>query len=173
MFPFSQRFQFTSSVRLAVLLCLTVGFPDATPPVLADHLPQSDQQGMSAAGAPTGKMAHMSGHMYMTSLKPAQPGDQQKADAVVEAAKTAMAPYQDYRKALADGYVIFHPKIPQPQYHFTKHEYGQRGFDRNFDPLKPTSLLYKKTPDGGYDLVGAMYTDRVDATEDELNNAFR
>jgi hypothetical protein len=30
-----------------------------------------------------------------------------------------MAPYQDYRKALADGYEIFFPNIPQPQYHFT------------------------------------------------------
>ena len=39
----------------------------------------------------------------------------------------------------------------------------------HFDPNKPTSLLYKKTADGGYKLVGAMYTDRVDATEDELN----
>jgi hypothetical protein len=30
-------------------------------------------------------------------------------------------------------------------------------------------LLYTKTADGGYKLVGAMYTDRVDAAEDELN----
>ena len=39
---------------------------------------------------------------------------------------------------------------------------------QRFDPLKPTSLLYKKTADG-YKLVGAMYTDRVSASEDELN----
>jgi hypothetical protein len=39
----------------------------------------------------------------------------------------------------------------------------------HFDPSKPTSLLYTKTADGGYKLVGAMYTDRVGATEDELN----
>ena len=169
MFPFPLRIQFSSSVRLAVLLCLTVGFLHATPHAMADNLPQSEQQSMSAPGAPNGKMAHMSGHMYMTSPKPTQPGDQQKADAVVEAAKTAMAPYQDYRKALADGYVIFHPEIPQPQYHFTKREYGLAARS-SFDPLKPTSLLYKKTPDGEYKLVGVMYTDRVDATEDELNN---
>ena len=36
------------------------------------------------------------------------------------AAKTAMAPYEDYHKALADGYQIFLPNVPQPQYHFTK-----------------------------------------------------
>jgi hypothetical protein len=112
-------------------------------------------------------MSHMSGHMFMTSLKPRQPGDQKKADAVVVAAKQAMAPYQDYRKALADGYRIFLPNVPQPQYHFTNYANGREAAHQ-FDPLKPTSLLYKKIA-GGYQLVGAMYTDRVDASEEELN----
>jgi len=113
-------------------------------------------------------MASMSAHMYMTALRALQPGDKEKADAVVAAAKQAMEPYRDYHKALADGYTIFLPNVPQPQYHFTKAEYGMEA-RRNFDPLKPTSLLYKKTADGGYTLVGAMYTDRVNASEDELN----
>ena len=113
-------------------------------------------------------MAHMAGHMYMTTLRPIQPGDQQKADAIAAAAKTAMEPYRDYHKALADGYEIFLPNIPQPQYHFTKLEYGLAARS-HFDPTKPTSLLYTKTTDGGYKLVGAMYTARVDATEDEIN----
>jgi hypothetical protein len=120
---------------------------------------KSDHQGM----------AHMPGHMYMTVLRPAKPGDQQKADAIVAAAKTAMVPYQDYHKALADGYEIFLPNVPQPQYHFTKREYGLEARSQ-FDPSRPTSLLYKKTPNGGYTLVGVMYTDRIDATEDELND---
>jgi hypothetical protein len=120
-------------------------------------------------GDQPGGMAHMAGHMYMTVLRSPQPGDQQKADAVVAAAKTAMAPYEDYHKALGDGYKIFLPNVPQPQYHFTKAEYGLEARS-HFDPNKPTSLLYKKTADGGYKLVGAMYTDRVDATEDELND---
>src|SRR5579871_1058007 len=114
-------------------------------------------------------MAHMSGHMYMTSLRPAQPGDKAKADAIVAAAKQAMIPYEDYHRALADGYRIFLPNIPQPLYHFTKVEYGLAARD-HFDPLKPTSLLYRKTPDGGYKLIGVMYTDRVDANEDEVNS---
>jgi hypothetical protein len=113
-------------------------------------------------------MGQMSGHMFMTALRPLQPGDQQRADAVVADAKIAMAPYADYHKALADGYEIFLPNVPQHQYHFTKYEYGREAHS-HFDPLKPTSLLYTKTPDGGYKLVGAMYTDRVNATEDELN----
>jgi hypothetical protein len=121
-----------------------------------------------AADEAEGGMTHMAGHMHMTSLRALQTGDQQKADAVVAAAKQAMAPYEDYRKALADGYTIFLPDVPQPQYHFTKREYGFAAAF-HFDPLMPTSLLYKKAADGGYKLVGAMYTDRVNATEEELN----
>ena len=147
------------------LLCLAVGTADVLVP-RGSHL--ASRPALAVAGIPDGGMAHMDGHMHMTSLRALQPGDQQKADAVVAAAKQAMAPYEDYRKALADGYTIFLPDVPQPQYHFTKREYG---FEATFyfDPLKPTSLLYKKTGEGGYKLVGAMYTDRVNATEDELN----
>jgi hypothetical protein len=127
--------------------------------------------GLIATGASArseADMASMSGHMFMTILRPPAAGDQQKADALVAAAKTAMAPYQDYRRALSDGYQIFLPNVPQAQYHFTKYAYGLEA-RYHFDPQKPTSLLYKKTPDNGYELVGAMYTARVDATEEELN----
>ena len=106
--------------------------------------------------------------MHMTVLRPQKPGDRDKADAIVAAAKKAMAPYADYHKALADGFQIFLPNVPQPLYHFTNYEYGREAWE-HFDPLKPTSLLYKKTPDGGYKLAGVMYTDRVDASEDALN----
>ncbi|MGA2850618.1 MAG: hypothetical protein ABSE46_16595 [Terracidiphilus sp.] len=130
---------------------------------------ESSQNGGQAAPAMSmGGMAHMAGHMYMTTLRPIQPGDKAKADAIVAAAKEAMAPYTDYHKALDDGYHIFLPNIPQPQYHFTKIENGRVALT-HFDPLKPTSLLYTKTADGGYKLVGAMYTDRVTANENELN----
>jgi hypothetical protein len=128
--------------------------------------------GLAAAardGDQHGDMAPMAGHMYMTALRSPHPGDQQKAEAIVAAAKSAMAPYQDYHKALADGYEIFLPDLPQAQYHFTKYEYGLEARS-HFDANKPTSLLYKKAADGGYKLVGAMYTARVDATEDELND---
>jgi hypothetical protein len=119
-------------------------------------------------GDEPGSMAHMAGHMHMTVLRPLQAGDQQKADAIVAAAKSAIAPYQDYHKALADGYQIFLPDLPQAQYHFTKYSYALEA-RFHFDPSKPTSLLYKKTADGGYKLVGAMYTDKMSASEDELN----
>jgi hypothetical protein len=156
----SSRVQSGPPLRRAVALCLAACFTAA-----ASHAasPPGGQQQMH------GGMAHMAGHMYLTSLRPVQPGDQEKADAVVAAAKQAMAPYEDYHKALADGYRIFLPNVPQPLYHFTKAEYGLDA-RTHFDPLKPTSLLYTKTADGGYKLIGAMYTDRVGANEDELND---
>lgn len=132
--------------------------------VLAQSWLQGIQQTSAGGGMSGGKMAHM----YMTSLRQSSPGDIQRADVIVAAAKAAMAPYQDYRKALADGYKIFLPNLPQPQYHFTNYEHGLEA-RWHFDPSKPTSLLYKKTADGGYKLVGVMYTDRVDASEEELN----
>lgn len=125
-------------------------------------------RGWQNAAKSTGSMGGMMAHMFMTTLRPLQPGDQQRADLIVADAKQAMEPYRDYHRALDDGYRIFLPNIPQPQYHFTKAANG-RAAAFSFDPLRPTSLLYKKNPDGGYTLVGAMYTDRVTATEDELN----
>src|SRR5580658_9838038 len=91
---------------------------------------------------------HMAGHMYMTTLRPIKPGDQEKADAIAADARKAMEPYQDYHKALAEGYEIFLPEVPQSVYHFSKAAYGIESSE-HFDPLKPTSLLYKKTADGG------------------------
>ena len=40
---------------------------------------------------------------------------------------------------------------------------------RSSEPTAEDPYLYKKLSDGGYQLVGAMYTDRVDASVDELN----
>jgi hypothetical protein len=139
-------------IALAIATTAAAQQPDAAKPMA-----------MGGAG-----MAHMAGHMYMTTLRPIQPGDQAKADQIVADAKTAMEPYKDFHKALADGYQIFLPNIPQPQYHFTLAANGMAAWT-HFDALKPTSLLYKKTADGGYTLVGAMYTDRKSASEDELN----
>jgi hypothetical protein len=157
---------------LSLLLCSGVGEygeqASAQPAMPAQ--PTTPARPAPAADAAPAKatMAGMSGHMYMTALRTKQPGDQQKADAIVAAAKEAMAPYRDYRKALADGYQIFLRNIPQPQYHFTNYDYAFAAWS-HFDPSKPTSLLYKKIGDGDYQLVGAMYTARVDASEDEIN----
>lgn len=132
-------------------------------------LAQTMTTSAASVTTPNNHPAHMPAHMHMTPQTPVQPGDQQRADALLAAARAAITPYQDYRKALADGYLIFLPNLPQPQYHFTRYDYAWQA-RKHFDPSRPTSLLYNKTPDGGYQLVGAMYTDRVDATEAELND---
>ncbi len=109
----------------------------------------------------------MGAHMYMTALRPANPADEKRAAEIVAQLRPAIEKYKDYRVALADGFKIFGPNVPQPQYHFTNYAYAfEAAFE--FNPAHPTSLLYKKTSDG-YVLVGAMYTARKLATEDDLN----
>jgi hypothetical protein len=112
---------------------------------------------------------HMEGsHMHMTSLRPATSGDRERADQIVEALRPALEKYKDYRVALADGFRIFAPNLPQPEYHFTS---AWNGFVESFtfDPARPTSLLYKKLPGGGWELTGAMYTAPRNATLEQLN----
>lgn len=115
----------------------------------------------------------MAGHMEMTALRPLQPGDKQRAEAIVAAARKAAESYVDYHKALADGYTIFLPEIKQNVYHFTNNAQALRN-TMDFDPSRPTSLLYEKLPvvgrgEPGYKLVGVMYTAPYEVSDDELN----
>jgi len=114
--------------------------------------------------------AHEAEHMRMTALRPLQPGDQQRADAIVAAARATMAQYADYRKALAAGFEIYLPGIPQPVYHFTRPIDLRETPDR-FDPSRPTSLLYVRqaAPAPRFRIVGVMYTARFGVSEEELN----
>lgn len=109
----------------------------------------------------------MGPHMNMTALRPTQPGDEERAQKVVVAARAVMEKYKDYHTALNDNFHIFHPEIPQKQYHFTNYRNAFAAAWR-FDPDNPTSLLYEKEGDG-YRLVGVMYTAPKRFTEDDLN----
>jgi hypothetical protein len=109
----------------------------------------------------------MGAHMYMTTLRPPDAEDQKRAAEIVETVRNGIDKYKDYRVALADGFRIFFPNVPQDIYHFTNYRYGAEAAS-TFDPSRPTSLLYKKV-NGGYELVGAMFTARKGATEEELN----
>ena len=85
----------------------------------------------------------------------------------MEQLRSGIEKYKDYHVALADGFHIFLPNVPQPEYHFTSYRNGLlAGF--SFDRSRPTSLLYRKTSTG-YELVGAMYTMPKRATEEQLN----
>jgi hypothetical protein len=109
----------------------------------------------------------MGPHMYMTTLRPANPADEKRAQQIVDELRPALEKYKDYHVALDEGYKIFHPELPQDHYHFTNYS-NALAAQFHFDPTRPTSLLYKKTTEG-YELEGAMYTAPKRYTEDQLN----
>jgi len=109
----------------------------------------------------------MGAHMFMTDLRPANAADQKKAAEILVELRPAIEKYRDYKVALAEGFKIFFPNVPQEQYHFTNYRYAFEA-QFSFNPEHPTSLLYKKVGDG-YQLVGAMYTAPKGASEEELN----
>jgi len=115
----------------------------------------------------SGHDMNMGAHMFMTDLRPANAADEKRAEEILAQLRPALEKYRDYKVALADGYEIFLPNVPQEHYHFTNYRYG---FEAQFalNPAHPTSLLYRKTADG-YELEGAMFTAPKRATEDELN----
>lgn len=114
-------------------------------------------------------MAAMAGHMYVTPLRPMQPGDEEKVKTIVAQVKASIERYRDYHKALADGYVIGNPEVNEPQFHFNNQANIQEA-EHKFDPTKPSSLLYFQTPTQRYKLEGVMFTVPPNATEDELND---
>ena len=109
----------------------------------------------------------MGPHMKMTALRPSKPGDAERAQQIVEAARKASEKYLDYHVALADGFQIFHPEVPQKMYHFTNYGYAIEARFR-FNPEHPTSLLYEKHGDD-YKLIGVMYTAPKRLGEEQLD----
>ena len=109
----------------------------------------------------------MGPHMKMTALRKSQAGDAERAQKVADEARKVAEYYTDYHKALADGFEIFLPNVPQKMYHFTNYKYGRENA-MSFNPEHPTSLLYEKHGDD-YKLVGVMYTAPKRLTEDELD----
>jgi hypothetical protein len=130
---------------------------------------EKDQQTEHGAMDAMSHMHHhqMGPHMYMTKLRPSTPQDWAKADQIAGELRESLEKYKDYHAALADGFRIFMPNLPQAEYHFTNYYNGYlESF--SFDPTRPTSLLYKKTKTG-YDLIGAMYTMPKRVSEEQLN----
>lgn len=122
-------------------------------------------KGMSVMGQ---SMAAMTNHMCITPSRPEQPGDAERAKTVVDQVRAAIEKYRDYKKAIADGYVQANPGVDQPQFHFNN-DANAKLADTAFDPTRPTSLLYYRTPKQRFKLEGVMFTASPDAREDELN----
>jgi hypothetical protein len=128
-----------------------------------------DQMGAMAGMNVMGEsMAAMANHMCMTPMRTRQPGDEEKARAVVAQVRATMEKYKDYKKAIADGFLQANPTVDQPQFHFNNKANATLA-DSDFDPSRPTSLLYFRTPTQKFKLEGVMFTARPNATEDELN----
>jgi len=149
------------------------GMDMSTPPASKTAGDMQDMPGMNGGNAMAmhSMESHhmdMGPHMKMTSMRELKPGDQEKADQMVQASRAAAEKYKDYKVALADGYKIFLPNVPQKQYHFTKYRNAFRARN-HLDPSRPTSLLYEKQGDD-YKLIGVMYTAKKGASEDELNS---
>ena len=136
------------------------------------HMHHEAAENPDAARSANDSMSHehmeMNAHMYMTALRPENPDDEKRAEQILATLRPSIERYKDYRAAIADGYQIFLPNIPQPQYHFTNWRYAFEA-EFVFNAAHPTSLLYKRTSDG-YQLLGAMYTAPRKATEDQLND---
>jgi cytochrome c556 len=170
---FTQESKRVSAYRCAALLVL-LGASLVAAPVRArqqQDSPKDTMAGMDMSGDMKNmgpSMAAMAGHMYVTPLRPRQPGDEEKVKAIVAQVKAAIERYNDYHKALADGYVIANPNVNEPQFHFNN-QANLREAEQHFDPTKPSSLLYFQTPTQRYKLEGVMFTVPPTASEDELN----
>jgi hypothetical protein len=125
---------------------------------------------MSSMHMSDGMTGHsaMSAHMAWSDARPATDADRERAREIVKTLQTALAKYKDYHVAEADGFRPFHPEFPQNVYHFTRWQNGLKAAF-TFDPADPTSLLYRKTSNGGYELVGAMYTAPRGTSEAKLD----
>ncbi len=140
----------------------------AAPPASLWAQGEHDHHAQLEANASMAHDDHLNNpHMKWSAEHAVTADDQKRAEQVVTALRPALEKYKDYHVALADGYKIFAPNVAQPEYHFTNYWNGfLNAF--NFDPARPTSLLYRKTAEG-YELVGAMYTASRLSDENDLN----
>lgn len=110
----------------------------------------------------------MGNHMQMSLRGKPQPGDEQRAREIVDAARRVVSHYADVNKALADGYKPFYPtgKIGE-EVHYTNYRFA-RLEQQHVDYDRPGSILYKRTPEG-MKAVGVMYTALQNSTPEQLN----
>jgi mono/diheme cytochrome c family protein len=106
------------------------------------------------------------GHMEMTLRAASEPGDAARGAAILAAAKALAAKYADVADAERDGYKKFLPNIPLPIEHYTNGMNALRANFGSFDPMAPTSIIYKRTANGLV-VAGVMYTapNRFDAAQ--------
>ncbi|HJU87938.1 MAG TPA: hypothetical protein VJ672_01015 [Gemmatimonadaceae bacterium] len=108
-------------------------------------------------------------HIEHTPIRPATRDDSLRARAVVDSVRKALAAYKDIEKAKRDGFQIFAPEVRgQKVFHFNNYAWAMAN-EVNFDPAKPSSLLYERTASGRWKLVGVMYTANSESSLEELD----
>src|SRR5579862_3107727 len=128
----------------------------------------SDSGGTGAMGQMDSHMK-MSDHMTMTETRPMTPADTQRGEQIVATMRAKLAKYEDYKVAIADGYVPYMESVPQDVYHFANRVWTASEYMGDFDLAHPGSLLYEKKTFGGYKLVGAMYDAPAGDTPEQLD----
>ena len=110
----------------------------------------------------------MGNHMQMSLPGEPQPGDEQRAEAIVAAARGVLSRYADVNLAQRDGYKPFYPtgRIGE-EVHYTNYRLARQE-QRHVDYAQPGSILYRRTPEG-MKAVGVMYTAPRDSTPQQLN----
>lgn len=121
----------------------------------------------AATAAMAADMTH-DAHMRLTPTRPGTAADTARAQALVIEMRRALGKYRNVAAAEADGFRQFLPGVQQPVYHFTNWRWAIAAMFR-FEPDKPTSLLYRRTAGGGFELVGAMYTAPWRTSEADLD----
>jgi hypothetical protein len=131
-------------------------------------------EGARAADAALHDMSHHdhmaadNPHLRLSAKREATPADSARAAELVARIRRDLARYRDVEAARAAGYVQFLPNVALPVYHFTNRRYGLEAAFA-FDATRPTSLLYRKNPDGGFTLTGVMYTAPARLPEERLD----
>jgi hypothetical protein len=150
-------------VLLTVTLAISINAP-----AFAHDLAAFADPDDSAPNAMGGQMC-TGPHMAITPLRPQTPQDVERAHDVLNTLRRVLTPYRDSRVALAQGYRVFLPTVPQEVYHFTDFAAAQNEYRGDSDLAHPGSILYVKNASGDYVLVGAMYSAPADYTYDQLD----
>jgi hypothetical protein len=129
----------------------------------------SDSGGGTGAMGQMGAHMKMSDHMTMTDSRPITPADTQRGEQIVATMRAKLTKYEDYKAAMADGYLPYMESVPQDVYHFSNREATAAEYMGDFDLARPGSLLYEKKTFGGYKLVGAMYDAPAGDTPEQLD----
>lgn len=149
-------------------LFLSLSLGALLPSVLLAQRPDSTMAAAVDRQMSGGPFTHPD-HLEHTPVRKATAADAARARALVDSARKALAPYKDIERAKADGFQIFAPEVKGQQVlHFNHYAWAMAN-EVNFDPAKPSSLLYERTPRGEWKLVGVMYTAGADASLEELD----